>query len=401
VTREASPLLDQMVFLVGARRSGTVWLQSALAVHPEVMAVPTETYLFTNGVEPLAKLFQHSSPSSIAVGSTYMERDEFLAAVRAFCDRVFLSLRAQLQPAARLIVERTPWHSRVLPLIGSVYPDARVIHIIRDGRDVARSLLRRDWGPDTMAEAAEEWRSSVELARTASAELAHYRECRYEDLVADPVPGVEALLEWLGLTVDDETREQLSLQLHTPVNLLPGEQPGAGKWRDDLSPEDLATFNDIAGGLMAELGYSRDVPEPARPAPDRPSPARRPLGTRLRSVLGRDGHAGQEPQANQRVFDRLLACGDDLAGLFEPAAQISVVGGSEEWRARGPKAVERLRDHLRASAGGRLVRCDVHPVGLTVTGVLVREPAPGRRSTTVLVAELRRGIITRLTCYSL
>ena len=55
-----------------------------------------------------------------------------------------------------------------MPLIAEVYPDARFVHIIRDGRDVARSIVAQPWGPATVKEAAKEWGDSVAAGRAAA-----------------------------------------------------------------------------------------------------------------------------------------------------------------------------------------------------------------------------------------
>src|SRR5205823_11694477 len=162
-------------FLVGARRSGTNFLQRVLAAHPAVLPVPSETYVFASGLRPLSERIHHAAAGLNRTGATFMERDDFIAASRVFCDRIFGGLAERLDPGAERIVERTPWHAYDLELIGDVYPDAWVIQIIRDGRDVARSLLAQPWGPETMAEAAEEWRSSV-AAAAAAPKPARYAE---------------------------------------------------------------------------------------------------------------------------------------------------------------------------------------------------------------------------------
>ena len=183
---ESSPLHDRMIFVVGARRSGTNWIGRIIEAHPDVAAVRSESHLFSHGISPLMACFQHASKGSWQVGSIYMERDDLTAALRTFCDTVFASVLADDDTGATRLLERTPHHSRYLQAIGAVYPDARVVHIVRDGRDVIRSLQQMSWGPSTVAEAAEEWVESVTAARRDGPALAAFREVRYEDLLADP-----------------------------------------------------------------------------------------------------------------------------------------------------------------------------------------------------------------------
>src|SRR4051812_1353323 len=175
-----------MIFNVGARRSGTFWLQRIVTAHPDVEGVSGETYFFSHGIAPLFERFKHGVRATPAVGRIWMDRDQLLDATRDFSDRVLLS---QFETGARYLAERTPAHGEHLGLIGELYPDARVVHIIRDGRDAARSLLAKQWGPDTIEAAAREWRDSVVAARAAGFP-GRYVEVFYERLLRGLEPEV-------------------------------------------------------------------------------------------------------------------------------------------------------------------------------------------------------------------
>src|SRR6185437_7463172 len=203
VSTASSPLQGRMIFLVGLRRSGTNWLERIVHAHPDVVVIPGETYLFGRGVRTLASQIRHTLPEAAGVGSVYASRPAFLAAVRGYSDVVLAEAAAAVDPDAFHIVERTPLHVFDLDLIGAVYPDARVVHIIRDGRDVARSVLSMDWGPQTVADAAREWRSGITAARAAAPALASYTEVRYEELLADPATGIAGVFEALGLSAPE------------------------------------------------------------------------------------------------------------------------------------------------------------------------------------------------------
>ena len=242
-----------MIFNVGARRSGTYWLQRIVCAHPDVAEVPSETYLFSHGVAPLMERFQHTDPGLREVGQVYAERDAVLSAIRGLCDSVFGAFAAGGEPH---VAERTPWHVLHLPLIGEVYPDARFVHIIRDGRDAARSIVAQPWGPDSVAGAAEEWRASVEAGRAGAGVLGErLLEVRYEELVAEPRPGVERIYAHLGL----EGGIEGALEAAGQVENLGGHdrRVGTGKWRDGWGRRERREFDRVAGELMAELGYDQ------------------------------------------------------------------------------------------------------------------------------------------------
>jgi hypothetical protein len=171
VSRESSPLRGRMIFGVGSRRSGTFWLQRIITAHPAVSAVGSETHLFSHGIAPLAERFHHAALGSAQVGSTFIERAALLDALRDFCDAVFAPM---LEPGKERLAERTPLHALHTGLIGDIYPDGRIVHIIRDGRDVVRSLLAQQWGPENVAEGAREWRAAIETARAGAGDSRRY-----------------------------------------------------------------------------------------------------------------------------------------------------------------------------------------------------------------------------------
>src|SRR4051812_14307970 len=94
-------LTGRMVFLVGAPRSGTNWLQRMLAAHPDVVALPSETHLFSHGLRLLDEQVQHGLVSSPHTGTVYLPRKEWVAAMREFCVLVYSRTADAIDPSAR------------------------------------------------------------------------------------------------------------------------------------------------------------------------------------------------------------------------------------------------------------------------------------------------------------
>jgi hypothetical protein len=236
------------------RRSGTYWLQRIVTAHPDVSEIPGETHLFSHGIAPLFERFHHDPGAAVRVGRIYADRDTLLDATREFCDRV---LGEFLEPGDDRLSERTPLHVYHLGLISAIYPDARFVHIIRDGRDVARSLLAREWGPTTIAAAAEEWRSSVLAARQARPAQG-YLEVRYEELLTDPESNVPEIYRHLGLETTEAIVDAALVEARsTSANVDPSDpRIAAGKWRDSWSASDRREFQEVAGEMLVELGYA-------------------------------------------------------------------------------------------------------------------------------------------------
>lgn len=426
--RATSPLRDRMIFVVGARRSGTNWVQRVLAAHPDVAAAPTETYLFSRGIAPLAERFQHGSPASVSLGTVYMHREAFLDALRDFCDEVFGGLLAALRPGATRLCERTPEHATCLELIGAVYPDARVVHIIRDGRDVARSLAGQAWGPGSLRAAAEEWASHVAAARAAGRRLAHYHEVRYERMLADPRSQLEALFGFLGLDAPDAVVAEAEREARAPFNVDPNHPVvAADKWRTALRADELAEVNAVAGPLLAELGYA--TPDPGLPSahadgrtgtadPVGPPSSRPAVVGRLRSgasrVRRRTRRHDGAGDVHRRIFEvqgtadavaAAISARDvaALSALLAPDAVVRVVADGDDRRARAGAGRDLLAGCLAADPAldGTVVWGDAHP-GVPTCTVLARyRTTDGAVHDRVLAVTEEAGRVTSLTWYQL
>lgn len=176
--------------------------------------------------------------------------------------------------------DKTPsylWH---MPLVASVLPEARFIHVIRDGRDVWQSIRSLWFGPDTVEETAAWWRDAIGIARRDGARVPHYLEVRYEQLLRDPETVVREVcayleLEWapemlryhkraatrIAEVVSDYWVEGRLLattaERHRIHNLTasPPDTARIGVWRKELAPSEVAAFEAIAGQRLVELGY--------------------------------------------------------------------------------------------------------------------------------------------------
>jgi hypothetical protein len=215
--RAGSPLRDHVIFVEGAPRSGTTWLVTLLATHPEIAGAEAESHLFDFGVDRLFDNFEGRDPHLHGLQS-YLERDELVDLVRDLCDGVLISMRSHVSSGARpaFVVEKTPIAAGIggldLARKRECYPDAWYIHIIRDREAVARSLMRAPWMADrSHAACAGLWDRTVGQARASLGDLPRYHEVSYEELRADPAEGCKALFAWLGVGTGDEELETVRL----------------------------------------------------------------------------------------------------------------------------------------------------------------------------------------------
>ncbi|HEY4589467.1 MAG TPA: sulfotransferase [Thermoanaerobaculia bacterium] len=296
-----------MPFIVGAPRSGTTMLRLMLDAHPE-LAIPPETG-FLQIVPELRgwgdalreRFFQAVTtfPANAPAWEDFqIPAEEFrarLAGIRPFhaADGVRLFYRMY---AARFGKPRwgdkTPLYSRHLLDIRKLLPEARFIHLVRDGRDVAVSLRERWFSPGRdIAVQAAFWRDHVAAARDQGRACPHFLEVRFEDLVRDPETMLGRICDFAGLelrpemlfypqraarrleehgarhTADGEVlvslEERLRQQAHTH---RPPDPAKIGVWRRELSAEEARIFEEIAGGLLAAYSYHLDVKKELRRA---------------------------------------------------------------------------------------------------------------------------------------
>jgi hypothetical protein len=155
-----------------------------------------------------------------------------------------------------------------LPRIKETIPDALVIHIIRDGRDVALSTaklgyIRRMWWdrtPNVMV-AGLYWEWMVRKGREDGKKLgSNYIEVRFEQLISDPRATLAILSGFVGQKLDYDHIQQVGIGSVSEPNTSFKDPSGngfnpLGRWRKGFSPEDLATFEALVGNTLEELGY--------------------------------------------------------------------------------------------------------------------------------------------------
>jgi hypothetical protein len=237
---------EQVVFVIGVARSGTTWLQQLLLTHRDLGGPSAETFLFAT-MQPLWDVLEAS-------GGPVHADPVVRTALRAFCDELFADALAGDE--AQWVVEKTPLHARQVGRIRQLYPDAWYLHIVRDGRDVVRSLSMVDFLTDVeVTSAARLWRDTLDSVRREGAGLRHLIEVHYEDLVAEPEVAVADLITRMGLTVGPDDRERFRRTVGVRVSRHGTTGPvGSGKWRD-LPPRALAEIYGVAGRALVAEGY--------------------------------------------------------------------------------------------------------------------------------------------------
>ncbi len=271
-------------FLTGAPKSGTTWLGKLLDAHPEI-ACRGEACVHHFGLELMHACRNYSALLEKRRRAVTDSNDfpdlawpDIMALMRTFIE---LRLKAIADPAKarlRFVGEKDPEHAMHLPSLQKLFPEAKLIHIIRDGRAVFVSawhhnLRSRDGnlerlGFDGVLDlTAKEWSERVLRARdTGRAWGNRYFEVRYEDLVADPdgwfgrvlaFLGADAAAGIVGACLEAASFEKLSR------GRKPGQEDASSffrkgvpdDWRQQLSPSQAARFRALSGDTLARLGY--------------------------------------------------------------------------------------------------------------------------------------------------
>lgn len=165
---------------------------------------------------------------------------------------------------ARRWVDHTPWNMKHAALLAEAFPEARFVHVVRDGRAVAASVLPLDWGPVTVRGAARWWLERLGAGLAAEQYLGPERAMRvyFEELLRSPEEVLQAICGFLGSEYDASMiweGSPTSVSAYTSAQhalvggpLVPARIDG---WRTTLSERQVSQFELEAGDVLRFLGY--------------------------------------------------------------------------------------------------------------------------------------------------
>lgn len=264
------------VFVIGVPRSGTTWIQRMLAMHPDAWGM-LETYLFSRR-GGLGALLEAGPPprdsDDLALPppglGRIFDRDELVAELRTIAAR-WLRHGSDGSP---FVIEKSPWHLSDLDVIAEVLPEARFVHVIRDGRDVAVSVVaaREAWSGieqrsplATVREVANRWAEAMRRRETAQVLLGErLLEVRYEDTRSDPAHTCRELFAHCGMPHDDELvavvvkATEFGEADRPHGEGWPSRAGQVGQWRERFGMRDAWSFERRAGAALDDTGYERD-----------------------------------------------------------------------------------------------------------------------------------------------
>lgn len=272
------------IFIVGGPRSGTTLLRNMLNRHPEI-AICRETEFFhwvysrrlNFGSLSDAENRRRVVKEYIATQRIQRMRVDLDELSRTLMEEaisypaMFLSLMRFFAAThgKRRCGEKTPHNGLITELLYEWYPDASVIHILRDPRDAVASMLRMPWATKSVVSNARLW-LRFNLGARRSSRNPRYLLVRYEELVSGPEAGLRRICNF----VDEEySPAMLEPNAHPSVHVpwfhraeKPVTTERLGKWREVLTMEQVALVEWAVGDQMQAFGYEPVGIQPSRSA---------------------------------------------------------------------------------------------------------------------------------------
>ncbi len=291
------------VFIVGCPRSGTTLLRHILSAHSQLVITSEQLWIPVwyekrVGLTPDGMVTSDLIPelltnpkyarkfSKFRLGPEQLNSligGERPVPYSSFVTSIF-DMYGEAQ-GKKLVGNKSPDLVRRMGTLHELWPQTRFIHLIRDGRDVALSLMSwpkivskkpgtfTTWEEDPVSTAALWWELNVRRGRDSGQPMGPdlYKEVRYESLVTDTERESKSLCRFLDLEYEEmmlrwneqgePNKEVGSLRKNASGKNMP-TTPGLRSWRTQMPPEDVERFEATAGALLDTLGYPRAFPHP-------------------------------------------------------------------------------------------------------------------------------------------
>lgn len=276
---------NRPIFIVGAPRSGTTLLQYMLRSHPAISLPTGESHFIVPLYRKQGEFGDLSREENIRRVLEAMEAQsaEFLhtdlhglrfdtaTLARELAERGCHSMRDVISglfamnasgESKRRWGDKTPYYVLHIPKLLEWWPDAQIIHIVRDGRDVALSMFarRHDFRTYNVYHAAKQWEQYVATGQGFGEKLAsaQYLELRYEDMLNDQASALRRICDFLGEAYSDDLLEfrKAGVAGKTPLLQKPVQKDNQDKWKTELPPWQIRVFESATADTLRKSGYA-------------------------------------------------------------------------------------------------------------------------------------------------
>ena len=268
------------IFLAGVYRSGTTLLRLMLNAHARI-AIPVESHFLSALIDnfPMDRELDSQQVNKICDFVGQHERFEHWETT----PQQLASLKSQggswtLATLINAIYEleiassnkprwgdKTPGYERHFDQLAALFPEAKFIHIHRDGRDVSNSMCDRSWHGITEFQRATYWRRSIQLAMRSTRELGSDRclNVPYENLVRAPELTLRTICEFLGEEYSpamlqfgqDADRQVVDQKIHSKLVRMPDASQDLQRWKSESSKLRVLLFESLAADALIQCGY--------------------------------------------------------------------------------------------------------------------------------------------------
>lgn len=272
----------RMFFIIGSARSGTTLLRLILNAHPDV-AVPPESRFITElwkGEEEvhvedfLNVLADHRLFRVWELDIAEVKRELGTTPRTRYADIIDAAYRAWARSKGKTVWgDKTPRYIENIPLLARLWPEAKFVHQIRDGRNVVLSYADVPFGPKTLGKAADLWQRRVEQGLSDGRALGpeRYLEIRYEEFVEDAPTETEKLCKFLGVEfhadmldyVEKARTDILPRAARYNPNVTKPPTKSLRSWETQMPDGQVEMFEAIAGDTLDKLNYPRRFPNPS------------------------------------------------------------------------------------------------------------------------------------------
>ena len=254
---------SKVIFILGAPRSGTTFLASILEY--TIYGVPFETHFITKYYKRLKKygdLNKYKNYKRL-VTDILRERPVMQWGLNFNIDANYQKLAPNIhykdivnqicslavtQKGGKYWGDKTPHYLKDLEIIYKLYPEAKYIFIVRDGRDVAVSLLKKPWGPNNIYSCAKYW-NSIHDNEGLLMQLKNNNQLymlRYEDLLDDVAMHTLNIYQFLEEVITSDSIDCIT-------NMV--IRKNYKKWKHELTLSQIKLFEQIAGNRLTSYGY--------------------------------------------------------------------------------------------------------------------------------------------------
>lgn len=247
------------IFIGGEGRSGTTLMRAMLNSHPRIFCGPETHFFIDQKFIDFHNILLKNYANQI---SEYNENvhEEVNQMFRGMINDFFT--KHMKKNKKKRWADKTPYNIKHIDFLLEVFEgNMKFIHMIRDGRDVAASLLTMPWGPPTIEGAAHSWNTIIENSRKHLGKK-YFIEIKYEDLINNEVKVLKGVCKFLKEDYDKRmldyykeedlggSKESSYKQIKQPLY-----KNSIGRWQRDLTEEQIEIFMDIAGKSMRSLKY--------------------------------------------------------------------------------------------------------------------------------------------------